>query len=265
MPGSYNARVLVLKKTKLGETDLILTLLSSDGSLIRAVAKGARKPRRSFAGRLELGSEAQVMLYPAKNLHIVQEAACIDSHAQIRYDAARTGAASVAFELMGLLAQEELPNDRFYPLTCTFLSACEKAPLEALPALAAAYLLKAMAFAGYRPQTSACILCGESTGTADPVQYSFADGGPICDLCRGLTATQPVSADLLRHIPVLLHTPFAGIAAMHADFNLSVSLVQFAAAFTEAHTGTRLKTPGFLVSVAIPLIFPCDSAPDPLQ
>ena len=46
-----NDRVVVLRKTKLGESDLILTLLSSDGSQIRAVAKGARKPKSPFSTR----------------------------------------------------------------------------------------------------------------------------------------------------------------------------------------------------------------------
>lgn len=41
---TYRCNALVLKKTKLGESDLILTCLKDDGSQLRAVAKGARKP-----------------------------------------------------------------------------------------------------------------------------------------------------------------------------------------------------------------------------
>ena len=37
---TYDARAIVLRKTKLGESDLILALLAEDGSQIRAVAKG---------------------------------------------------------------------------------------------------------------------------------------------------------------------------------------------------------------------------------
>lgn len=265
MPGPFTARVLVLKKTKLAETDLILTLLSEDGSLVRAVAKGARKPKSTFASRLELASEAEVMLYPGKSLHIVQEASCLAAHAPLREDAVRSAAASVGTELMATLAQEELPNDRFYPLTCAFLSACETAPEEALPPLAAAFMLKAMAFAGYRPQTTACILCGQPAGSDGTVAYSFSDGGPICDECRGLAQTVPLSASLLSHVHGILHATFAGIAAQPSTRDLSVALVQFATSFTEAHTGTRLKSPAFLVSVAIPMIFPCETASEPLQ
>ena len=50
---TYDARAIVLRKTKLGESDLIVTLLAQDGSQARAVAKGARKPARPFAARLE--------------------------------------------------------------------------------------------------------------------------------------------------------------------------------------------------------------------
>ena len=53
---TYTARAIVLRKTKLGESDLVVTLLAEDGSQVRAVAKGARKPSSPFAARLELYS-----------------------------------------------------------------------------------------------------------------------------------------------------------------------------------------------------------------
>ena len=70
---TYNARVLVLRKTKLGESDLILSLLAQDGSQIRAVAKGARKPTSQFSSRLELYSQADVLLAQGRSLDIVKE------------------------------------------------------------------------------------------------------------------------------------------------------------------------------------------------
>ena len=53
MAGSrtYRTKVLVLDKTKLKETDLILTLLDERGRQVRAVAKGARKPGGRLAAR----------------------------------------------------------------------------------------------------------------------------------------------------------------------------------------------------------------------
>ena len=59
---TYAARALVLRRTKLGESDVICTLLSSDGSQVRAVAKGARKPTSTFSSRLEVFAVCDLLL-----------------------------------------------------------------------------------------------------------------------------------------------------------------------------------------------------------
>ena len=78
---TYTARVIVVRKTKLGESDLILTLLAEDGSQLRAVAKGARKPKSSFASRLELFSVADVLCARGRSLDVVSEARLVEGNA----------------------------------------------------------------------------------------------------------------------------------------------------------------------------------------
>ena len=60
---AYPLRALVLRKTKLGETDLILTLLAADGRQVRAVAKGARKSRSRLGARVEPFSILDLLLH----------------------------------------------------------------------------------------------------------------------------------------------------------------------------------------------------------
>ena len=76
---TYGARGIVLRKTKLGEGDLVVTLLSEDGSQLRAVAKGARKPTSPFASRLELYSVADALLARGRSLDIVKEARLVEA------------------------------------------------------------------------------------------------------------------------------------------------------------------------------------------
>ena len=79
MAGSYRARCIVLAKTKLGEADLILTMLAQDGTQIRGVAKGARKPgNKRFGARLEPFSVVELQLYPGRSLETITEARCED-------------------------------------------------------------------------------------------------------------------------------------------------------------------------------------------
>ena len=56
MAGSrtYRTKVLVLDKTKLKETDLILTMLDERGRQVRAVAKGGPQTRWALGGALRI-------------------------------------------------------------------------------------------------------------------------------------------------------------------------------------------------------------------
>ena len=49
----YQDEGVVLRTVKLGEADRIVTLLTRDHGKIRAVAKGVRRTKSRFGGRLE--------------------------------------------------------------------------------------------------------------------------------------------------------------------------------------------------------------------
>ncbi len=76
---SYPLTALVLRKTKLGESDLIVSLLAEDGSHVRAVAKGARKPGSKLAARVEPYVSLDLLLHTGKSLQIVQEARTVNA------------------------------------------------------------------------------------------------------------------------------------------------------------------------------------------
>ena len=53
MAGSFKTEAVVLRSIRYGEADRILHLYSAQRGRIGAIAKGARKPRSRFGGRLE--------------------------------------------------------------------------------------------------------------------------------------------------------------------------------------------------------------------
>ncbi len=97
---TYKAKALVLKKTKLGETDLIVTLLDEEGMQRRAVAKGARKPGSFLAARLELFMLVEAQLSKGRSLDIAIDARILEAHAACRSDMEHSAAASVPAELV---------------------------------------------------------------------------------------------------------------------------------------------------------------------
>ncbi|TLM98644.1 MAG: DNA repair protein RecO, partial [Actinobacteria bacterium] len=154
---SYPLKVLVLRKTKLGETDTILTLLASDGHQVRAVAKGLRKPGSRFGGRLEPYSVVDLLLHSGKSLEIVTEARTVAAHAPLREDLDRTSAAAVIADVLDKMSVEVQHEPRLFGLSTATLDVLDTAETASLPVIVVAFLVKAMAMHGYRPELDSCV------------------------------------------------------------------------------------------------------------
>ena len=106
---AYRTQALVLRKTKLGETDTIVTLLADDGRQIRAVAKGLRKPGGRFGARLEPYAVVDLLLHAGRSLDVVTEAVTVSSHAALREDYDRAAAAAVISDMLDKISVEGQP------------------------------------------------------------------------------------------------------------------------------------------------------------
>lgn len=250
--GTYTVRAMVLRKTKLGETDLILTLLAEDGRQIKAVAKGARKPSSSFAARLDVFCEADVLLVRGKSLDIVKEARLIDAHRGVRQDMEHAAAAAPVVDLAARLCQPDLASPKLYALTSSALAHMEKADASTSLALCAAHMLKAFAFAGFRPSLDRCVVCGariDLPGLIDarrPVAFSPAEGGAACPGCLLFSDARRIAADALIHADWLLRSTFADIAASQTGRRLTFEVLRICQDWIREHVGSRLKSLDFL-------------------
>ena len=148
---TYSLRALVLRRTKLGESDLILTLLSEDGSQKRAVAKGARRPKSSFAARTEPFCVIDALCATGRSLDILKEARLVAAHDVLRCNLEASAAAAPVAELLARMSQRDLANPRLFQSAMRVLDAMDGADDNHCAALSAAELLKILAFSGLRP------------------------------------------------------------------------------------------------------------------
>lgn len=251
---TYRARSIVLRKTKLGESDLIVTLLAEDGSQLRAVAKGARKPTSSFSSRLELYAVADVMLARGKSLDIVKEARLAAGNEALRFDIARATAAAPVAELLDRVSQQGLESPKLFALTEAALAAINDAPAALAPALAAACLLKACAFAGVRPSLNACAACGgplEGAAIDGMVPVSYAEGGLVCDGCRRDTNASYIEENAAAWARVLMASTFAQIRETDIPVAAAFSVLSFCQQYVRVHVGSPLKSLEFLFTCGI--------------
>ena len=193
----YRDTAVVLRQHKLGEADRIVTLLTQQHGLVRAVAKGVRRTRSKFGARLEPFAHIDVQLHPGRNLDIVTQVHTIDAFAaDIVADYGRYTTACAVLETAERLAGEErAPADSLHRLTVGALRAVGAQARP--PALILdAFLLRAMGFAGWAPALNECAKCA----TPGPHRaFHVAAGGSVCVYCRppGAATPSPGVLDLL--------------------------------------------------------------------
>jgi DNA repair protein RecO (recombination protein O) len=104
-------RGILLRRTKLSETSLILTWLTDAHGLLKTVAKGARGPRSPFRGQLDLLYEADLTFVRSarSELHQLREVALRDTHEGIRLAFRRLELACYFVELIEITSVPDHP------------------------------------------------------------------------------------------------------------------------------------------------------------
>ena len=88
---------IVLRSIRYGEADRVLHLYSATRGRIGAIAKGSRRPRSRFGGRLEPFFRLRLVLHPGRgDLHTVSSAETVAAYPRLRENAAALDAAARA-------------------------------------------------------------------------------------------------------------------------------------------------------------------------
>ncbi|MFP3900329.1 MAG: DNA repair protein RecO [Acidimicrobiia bacterium] len=190
----YNDRAVVLRTHKLGESDRIVVLLTRDHGKVRAVAKGIRKTKSRFGGRLEPPGHVAVLLYRGRELDIVSQAESIDHFRDLRDDLDRLGRAITMLEATDQIALDREPNPPLYDM---LVGALRTLAGTDAPLVVAAFFLKLLALEGFRPQVEGCVACGDE---GPLVSWAIEEGGLRCTAHRQGPAVSPAAVAVLQRI-----------------------------------------------------------------
>lgn len=209
----YSDDAIVLRTRKLAEADRIITLLTREHGVVRAVAKGVRRTTSRFGSRLEPFTHVELQLAVGRNLDTVTQAVTRSPFgATISTDYERYTAGSVMLETAErLVAEEREPSVQQYLLlvgALRALTAGEHRPGDVLDS----FLLRSLAVAGYAPSFSECARCGRE-GPHRAVNP--AAGGVLCPQCRLPGSAQP-AAETIALLGALLAGDWAVVDAADA-------------------------------------------------
>src|SRR5262245_47724891 len=167
---------------------------------VRAAAKRVRRTTSRFGARLEPFGHIDVQLagdlsQHARSLHTIRQAESIELYGkQLGRDYPRyTAASAIAETAERLTPVEREPSLRLFQLTLGALKALA-AGEHAGPLVLDAYLLRAMATAGWAPALAECAVCGTPGRHA---AFSVPAGGAVCPDCRPPGAAHPSPATLI--------------------------------------------------------------------
>ena len=171
----------MLRGRQLGEADRIYTLFTTERGKLDAVAKGVRRPKSHFAGRLEFGNECEFGMHRGRTLDVIVSADIVRAPWARLVEPARFAAASAAAELVEAFCEPDLALPEIYELIAGMIAAVETSvrPAELLPRFSA----RLLDLLGLAPPPDACVRCGRAL----PPETAWIDaeaGGLIDDRCR---------------------------------------------------------------------------------
>jgi DNA repair protein RecO (recombination protein O) len=239
MPGLYKDEAIVLRTMKLGEADRIVTLLTREHGKVRAVAKGIRKTKSRFGGRLEPLTRVELMLYRGRDLDTITAAQIITSFDSVRTDYTMLTSAAAIAEAVEKITPDRERSFSVYALLLGGLQALADGKGESV---VPAFLVKLLSLSGYHPQLSVCAGCGTKSGLGG---FSPAMGGAVCQQCwQEDPDSFQVSGDTIRFLGGLLAGEFGQPSQRDQTFESLQTLRRYA----EYHIERPLRSLHLLIA-----------------
>lgn len=169
---------IVIRGFPFGEADRVIVLVSPNHGKLRAVAKGVRRTRSRFGGRLEPLTHVELVLYQGRNLATITQVSVLEPFPRLRMDLDAVIVAGSMAELVAKVVVEEEPSYRQFLLLRRGLRALEQGSNGM--DLMASFLLKLMDSLGQAPALRWCAACGRDGNVG---RFSLAGGGLVCSRC----------------------------------------------------------------------------------
>ncbi|MBM3262284.1 MAG: DNA repair protein RecO [candidate division Zixibacteria bacterium] len=202
---------IVLNRTLMGDSSLLVTLYTRDFGKIKTVARGARKANSKSGPALQpfMIVSATFRRKEHQELQTLNQADVLTVFRRLSEDLTRMAYASAVTELVNRLVIGEEPSHDLFELIRHTLHALNTQPPEAGEAIFWRFQLRFAASFGYAIQFVRCTGCARELEETNP-HFSPALGGVLCERC----VTQDAGAFLVTPGAVKL---LNGVAAMPVD------------------------------------------------
>lgn len=204
---AFKTTAIILRTYDFKDFDKIVVLYSKDFGLIRAIAKGAKRPKSNLRGRIEPTICAEFVLFEGKNLHTINQCDVVESFKNIRRDLKKITFACYFLELSAAFAVEKDPAAlTFYNMIFDILERLEKSPEETLDICLNDFEFQLISYAGYEPVFELCTRCNSNLDSVSRLYFSPYMGSVVCSNCTsessGLAELSPELYEYMKNLKV---------------------------------------------------------------
>jgi len=199
-----NTEGIILRQTKYGESDKILTIFTKKNGKIQAIAKGARKPKSALIASAQVFCYSDFVFFKGKSFYHINNGEIISSFYALRENLSKLAYGTYIVELTEAGLNDEEPNEKLFQLlikTLKILASIDDNFLK----LVLAFKIKYISFIGYKPHLKDCIECGRSLGNR--LKFSISHGGALCENCFSKDIySEKIDIQTLRAMDKLLYS-----------------------------------------------------------
>ncbi len=221
------------------EADLLVSLLTREGGVVKGVARHALRSRRRFGGALEPGTEviAHYAERPGEELVRLDSFEIAWSPLRAPISLERVAGLQLVVEVLEQLLPEQAPEDNVYRLALTVLKAMERHPVWLPVTYFCVWMSRLM---GWWPELGHCAVCGLDL-RGETVWWSPVADGVTCGEDRRPQG-QSLSAEDVRDSYRIARTPLQELLDERCwPKERTAELRIFAIALLERHMDRRLR------------------------
>ena len=243
-PRNYQTEAVVIKKTKLGEADTILTFMTPRLGKTQGFGKSLRKTTSKMAGHLELLTHSTVAFAKGRSIDTITGAQTIHAFLPLKSDLWLTACGVYVAELVNHFASEHQENAALFDLLVATLSRLSDGDdPDFVLRYFEVHLLDA---AGYRPQLRECVVCHKPL---EPEVNFFSPpaGGLFCPSCRAAQGFgQEVSLNAQKVLRYLQGNDYAASSRIKLEPLLAREIEGLLAQLLRYHLEREVKSAAWL-------------------
>ena len=242
---------ILLKKTELRETSLILDFYTRDSGKIKGIMKGVRSPQPQFGSVFEIFTLDRIVFYErrTKDIFTISQCELVDFFPGLRKDLERLGYAAYYTELVDATCGIGEKNEDVFNLfleSLRFLSQPGSAKR-----ITRVFEIKLLKLLGMMPYLKKCIQCGNADLTGQ-VRFSVKDGGVLCGNCfKTDTGARPILAGTINFIDSVAEAPMDRVSRIKVARPVGEQVERLMKVFLDFHVQKKFKTIEFMGQVGV--------------